>query len=210
MKTTLLTLLAGMALLLNACSTPQNTTTTSTTPYSTPTYGSTTSSIVVPAWAPTYADLTGVRYYYLPDCDVYYDAQTQQFMSMSNGAWVGSSVTPTSCSNLDLNNAFVVMLNSNVTTPWLDNSFYQTNYPANSYAPYSNIVTSHAILTDIPSGYMVVPRAFNENSNRVIFIQRPTAGSTTYTYRDVPMSSISAYMPAETHSYYYGGGYPSR
>ncbi|HEY3874095.1 MAG TPA: hypothetical protein VGM92_01340 [Candidatus Kapabacteria bacterium] len=175
-------------------------------------YGSSNYSVVYtpPSWAPANVNLSNVRYYYLPDCDAYYDASSQQFYSQDlNGSWSSNTSAPTSCSNLDLSTAYTVLLNSNASKPWLQNSFYQTNYPIHSYDVYGNIVLSHNLLSDLPANYSVTPRAFNENTNSVIFTTRDGNGN-TIALRDVPMGAISTYMPSDTRSYYYGGGYPSR
>ena len=192
----------GVMFILSACSS----TTRTYHPYGTTTYSSV---ITPPSWAPSSENLTNVRYYYLPDCGSYYDASTQQFYSQSNGAWISTSSVPPSCTGIDLSNAYTVLLNSTVSQPWLNNSFYQTNYPVHSYDQYGNIVLSNNLISDLPIGYAVAPRGFNENTNSVIFLERAPSG-TSYVLRDVPMSSIATYMPSETHIYYYGGGYRSR
>ncbi len=198
-------LVAGLGaalILLASCST---TTRTTYSPYGT----STAYTITPPSWAPTSENLTNVRYYYIPDCDAYYDASTQQYYSLSNGSWISTSSIPSSCSGTDLSNAYTVLLNSSVSQPWINNAFYQANYPPQSYDAYGNIVLTNHLIPDLNIGYSVTPRAFNENTNSVVFIERSPAGN-SYVIRDVPMTSISTYMPASTHIYYYGGGIPSR
>ncbi len=197
-----LALLCGSFLILQSCSSS-----TRSTYYP---YGTTSYSAVYtpPSWAPASGNLTNVRYYYLPDCDAYYDASNQQFYSMSNGAWISSGSVPGSCAGTDLSQDFVVMLNNTTNQPWLNNSFYQSNYPTRAYDAYGNIVVSHNLINNLPQGYAVIPRAFNENTNDVIFVERDPSGNIVL--NTVPMSNISPYMPPESRGYYYGGGYPSR
>jgi hypothetical protein len=193
--------------LLQSCS--STTHTLAYNPYATAT---TTSAVYTPpSWAPAYANITNVHYYYFPDCDAYYDAANQQFYSLNSGAWTPSASVPSNCSNLDLNTAYTVMLNNNVSQPWTNDAFYRTNYPVHSYDQYGNIIATYNLVPDLPPGYEASARAFDENTNQVIFLGRnPSAISGSYVYRAVPMSAISPYMPPETHIYYYGGGYRSR
>ncbi len=193
-------------LFLQSCSTTTRTATATYYPYGTSTYSAV---YTPPSWAPSTTGLNLVKYYYLPDCDAYYDASSQQFFSRSNGTWISSSTVPSTCSNLDLSTAYVVMLNSNTNQPWLNNAFYESNYPPQSYSAYGNIVLGHNLIAGLPAGYSVSARGFNENTNSVIFAEQEPNG-TVYALQNIPMTSISTYMPPETHVYYYGGGYPSR
>ncbi len=193
--------------IVSGCSSTMRTSGANYYPYGTSTYSAV---YTPPSWAPANENLSTIHYYFVPDCDVYYDAATQQFYSQQpNGSWSSSTSIPNSCSNVDLSTAYTVLLSSNVSQPWLNNSFYQTNYPIHSYDMYGNIVLSHNLIADLPSNYIVSPRAFNENTNSVIFITHDPNGSVV-AFRDVPMGSISTYMPSDTKIYYYGGGYPSR
>ncbi len=196
----------GAFLFLQSCSSTTRTATATYYPYGTSTYSA---IFTPPSWAPATPGLSNVKYYYLPDCDAFYDASTQQFYSQSNGTWISSSAVPTTCSGLDLSTAYVVMLNSNTSNPWLNNAFYQSNYPGQSYGVYGTIVLGHNLISGVPKGYSLSPRGFNENTNSVVFAERAPDG-TIYALQNVPMSSISTYMPPETHTYYFGGGYPTR
>jgi hypothetical protein len=193
-------------LILSSCSSTTRTATATYYPYGNSTYSAV---YTPPSWAPSGQNLSLVKYYFIPDCDAYYDASTQQFYSMINGSWVSSSSAPSACSGQDLSTTYTVLLNSNTTAPWRNNAFYQANYPVQSYMGYGNIVLSHNLISGIPSGYTLSPRGFNENTNSVIFAERAPDG-TTLALQNVPMTSISTYMPPETHIYYYGGGYPTR
>ena len=209
-KSLLLIMGVGLCLSLLSCSTPRQT--YSGTYYSTGSGAYTQTVYMPPSWAPAYADVSNVHYYFLPDCDVYYDAATQQFWSLNSGTWTSSTSVPSQCSNMDLNSAYTVLLNRNASQPWLNDVFYRTNYPVHSYDSYSTIVNANNLIPTLPVGYEAVPRGFDENLNRILFIECSSAQPGTYTYiiNDIPIQSIAQYMPLESRSYYYGGGLPSR
>jgi len=64
-----------------------------------------------PPWAPDYS---GVRYYYLPDIETYYDLANQDFVYLDDGQWLFSSTLPSVYSGYDLFSAFVIALDMNV------------------------------------------------------------------------------------------------
>lgn len=80
-----------------------------------------------PPWAPPYN--TGVRYYYLPDLEVYYDLSGQDFVYLDDGQWMFSALLPPLYANYDLYNAFVIALDYNVYQPWMHHNFYVSHYP---------------------------------------------------------------------------------
>jgi hypothetical protein len=187
----------GSAIFLSACA---------TTRYTAP--------FTAPTWAPTAAgDLSSVEYYYFPDYGLYYDAATGTYMYNSTAGWTSSKTLPSSVGNADLNNSYVVMLGPNTVDPWTNNAFYSANYPSAYYNVYPDIITGHTLISGLPADYSVVPRAFNESTNQVIFQQRMPDGTLmtgTTAYNAVPMSSISPYMPAESQNYNYGAGVKTR
>ena len=61
-----------------------------------------------PAWAPPY--IQGVRYYYLPDIETYYDLSTGEFIYLNDGQWSYSQGLPSIYSDFDLDNCFTVSL----------------------------------------------------------------------------------------------------
>ncbi len=87
-----------------------------------------------PQWAPDY--YPGVRYYYLPDIEVYYDLSLREFVYLNNGQWMYSRVLPPVYSYYDLYSGFVVVLNRNVYRPWMHHQFYISNYPRYYYHDY--------------------------------------------------------------------------
>jgi hypothetical protein len=185
----------------------------SSSPYSTTTYrnGTYSAYYTPPSWAPSISGINNVRYYYMPDCDAYFDAGTQQFTYMSNGSWITTGSTPPACASSDLNSSYVVLLDRNANNPWLNEAYYRSNYPVHSYDQYGNIVITNHLIGDLPSNYTVTARAFDENSNSIVFLESPQYnGSYGTVIREVPMGSIAVYMPPETRSYNFGAGYRSR
>ncbi len=66
------------------------------------------STTVAPAWGPS--DKTEVRYYYLPDIEIYYDLQKANFIYSNGTNWVYSDVLPMKYSSYDLYSGHKVML----------------------------------------------------------------------------------------------------
>jgi len=108
-----------------------------------------------PQWAPPYSQ--GVRYYYLPDIETYYDLSSHEFISLINGEWVYSQECPSVYSGFDLNNSFTIELNVNIYQPWMHHHYYVSHYPRYYYRDYYD----HS---NIP--YV---RGFNENSKSAIY-----------------------------------------
>lgn len=84
-----------------------------------------------PAWAPPY--YTGVRYYYLPDIEAYYDLKREIFVYYRNGQWLFSATLPGIYASFDLYNGFVVALNVRSGEPWRFHNRYVTRYPRYYY-----------------------------------------------------------------------------
>jgi hypothetical protein len=108
-----------------------------------------------PSWGPDYYN--GARYYYLPDIESYYDLSTHDFAYLDNGQWTYSQSIPPMYSDFDLNNCYVVVLNTNVFQPWLHHQYYVSHYPRYYYVDYYD----HS---NIP--YV---RGFNENVQSAIY-----------------------------------------
>jgi hypothetical protein len=188
---------------------------------------------VPPPWAPPYDNVSSVRYYYLPDYDCYYDVwDGAWWYNGPGGAWISSVNPPPQCAGVDLNGSFVVLIDKNIDRPWLNHAYYRDNYPAHGYNQYTDIVVHNRIVTNTAPGHELVPRAFNENTNRVTFMQRPvlphlpppppppngvvlpehppmpaTQAHYHQVVHEVPMSKISPNMPKESQSHNYGAGY---
>jgi hypothetical protein len=108
-----------------------------------------------PPWAPAYNP--GVRYYYIPDIETYYDLSDQGFVFLDNGQWLFSNTLPPIYSGYDLYNGYVIALNQSVYQPWMHHQFYVSNYPRFYYRSlYSN--------TEIQN-----IRGFNENERKPVY-----------------------------------------
>jgi hypothetical protein len=108
-----------------------------------------------PEWAPDY--YSGVRYYYLPDLEVYYDLTMREFIYLNNGRWLYSRVLPPMYSYYDLNSGYVIVLNTNIYRPWMHHQYYVSHYPRYYYRDYYD-----------RSNFAYV-RGFNENVRSAIF-----------------------------------------
>jgi uncharacterized membrane protein YgcG len=173
---------------------------------------------VPPSWAPPYDNESSIRYYYLPDYDMYYDVWDGDFWYAGpDGAWISSEGPPPQYAGVDFGGAFIVLIDRHISRPWTNYSYYRNNYPEHGYDNYTDIVVRNRIVTNTEPGHRLVPRAFNENSNRVTFMQRrvqqaPDAnnhGPANYhrVVHEVPIKSIAPSMPATSRNFNYGRGY---
>jgi hypothetical protein len=80
-----------------------------------------------PAWGPAGHD--GVRYYYLPDVEAYYDVQTSMFLYYCNNRWVRRSHLPNRYRNYDLYHGYKVVMNDyHGNEPYADFHDYRAKY----------------------------------------------------------------------------------
>lgn len=108
-----------------------------------------------PAWAPDY--YLGTRYYYFPDIETYYDLATRNFVYLNNGRWLFVPTLPPIYSTFNLHNAFIVIVNRSVYTPWMHHHYYNSHYPRYYYIDYYDF-------SNIP--YV---RGYNENGRRAVY-----------------------------------------
>ncbi|BBD45044.1 Hypothetical protein (Precursor) [Petrimonas sp. IBARAKI] len=108
-----------------------------------------------PAWAPDY--YFGTRYYYFPDIETYYDLGTRNFVYLNNGRWLFVPTLPPIYAAFNLNNAFIVIVNRSVYTPWMHHHYYNSHYPRYYYIDYYDF-------SNIP--YV---RGYNENGRRAVY-----------------------------------------
>lgn len=119
-----------------------------------------------PPWAPQYANINNVRHYYLPDYNMYYDAWTRTYWYQDNGMWIQSNYLPPAYAGSNLNNAYVVFVDRDVSRPWMNHQYYVDNYSHHSHDRNRYIVESH------DNGRYVKPnqddgrRANNPDNNR--------------------------------------------
>ena len=116
---------------------------------------STEVSYTNPSWAPPYYQ--GVRYYYLPDIETYYDLSTGEFVYLNDGQWSYSQDLPSIYSGYDLDNCFTVALDYNVYQPWMHHQYYVSHYPRYYYRDYYD----HSNIPNV--------RGFNENNKSAIY-----------------------------------------
>lgn len=108
-----------------------------------------------PHWGPSYYE--GTRYYYLPDIECYYDIYNREFIFLNYAQWIYSPYIPSIYQDFDLNNSFIVIVNSNIYQPWMHHQYYVSHFPRYYYRDYYD----HS---NIP--YV---RGFNENSRSAIY-----------------------------------------
>jgi hypothetical protein len=108
-----------------------------------------------PEWAPDY--YPGVRYYYIPDIETYYDLSSHDFVYLDNGQWFFSNSLPSMYNNYDLYNGYEIALNTDVYQPWMHHHFYLSNYPRYYY---NNVYHN--------SGSVSI-RGFNENDRKPFY-----------------------------------------
>ena len=187
---------------------------------------------VPPYWAPPYDNVSTIRYYYLPDCDIYYDVWDHEFWYFDGAVWIESLDEPAICVDIPLSSAYIVLIDRHVERPWLRHEFYVRNYPRHGYDRYRDIVVKNRIITNLRPNHELVPRAYNENTGRVTFMQHPNAPAVAghtepnrsgtiagsaptqpapsqqwhHQVHEVPMMSIAPSMPQESRKLNYGGG----
>lgn len=122
---------------------------------STPSYMAFDVQYTNPSWAPPYYE--GVRYYYLPDIEVYYDLSQEEFVYLDNGQWFFSPVLPTFYADYDLFTGFVIILDIHVYHPWLHHQDYVSHYPRYYY---------HSVYRNAD---MSAIRGFSENEKKPVY-----------------------------------------
>ncbi len=100
-----------------------------------------------PPWGP--AEGVGVRYYYIPDIQAYYDVSSSRYIYMSGGRWVHSANLPRAHRDYDLYGGHKVMLKD-----------YHGERPYDNYKDHQR---------DYPKGY-------NHGQEQKTFGQRPDKG----------------------------------
>ena len=157
---------------------------------------------------------------------MYYDVAAREYWCPENGIWISSLALPPRYRDLDLDHSYVVMLNKHASKPWLDHTYYSQNYPAHAHERYGEIVEQNHLITNIPPEHVVTPRAYNENNDRVTFVEHPRVQvpqppaprpveprrsvAQNPVVHEVPMRTISPAMPTESRRYNYGSGYHGR
>jgi len=82
---------------------------------------------VQPQWAPV--GYEGIRYYYLPDVESYYDVDNSMFIYYEGNSWVHRSYLPSRYRNYDLYGGYKVgMRNYRGNTPYYNHREYRDRY----------------------------------------------------------------------------------
>ena len=80
-----------------------------------------------PKWGP--AGYSGVKYYYLPDVEAYYDVPSSNFIYLERGKWVHHKNLPSRYRNYDLYSGYkVVMTDYHGKTPYYQHNDFKKKY----------------------------------------------------------------------------------
>lgn len=112
-----------------------------------------------PDWVPAYEP--GVRYYYIPDIETYYDLTSRSFVYLDRGRWVSSYDLPMMYRNYDLYNGYAIALDRRVHEPWRYHQNYVSSYPRYYY---------RSMYPDQNRGTI---RGYNENARRPVYSDSP-------------------------------------
>ncbi|HMR19631.1 MAG TPA: hypothetical protein PKA53_10065 [Sphingobacterium sp.] len=77
-----------------------------------------------PLWGPSGYDY--VRYYYMPEYDMYYDVQLSRYAYWNYDRWVLSPVLPARYAHVNLYRTHKVVLNT--SSPWLQHNYHRNRY----------------------------------------------------------------------------------
>ena len=143
-----------------------------------------------PPWAPAY--YPGVRYYYIPDLEMYYDLSNQDFVYLDDGQWMFSYGLPSIYAGYDLYNAFVVALDAGVYQPWMHHQFYVSHYPRYYYRSVYN----HDENANI--------RGFNENERKPISLTQGDKERMNAARNNFNTERKSGFSRPPQVSHYYG------
>jgi hypothetical protein len=81
-----------------------------------------------PPWGPSEA--SGIRFYYIPDIQMYYDVNSGEYAYYSGGAWVHTTVLPARYKSYDFYKAYKVPLRDyHGDRPWENHTAYHKSYP---------------------------------------------------------------------------------
>ncbi len=86
-----------------------------------------------PAWGPV--GYTDIRYYYLPDIEMYYDINTAMFIYFSNGGWVRTAYLPRRYRHYDLYGAYKVCLHDYGPNPYIYYKSHKIKYYRGYHGP---------------------------------------------------------------------------
>ncbi len=94
-----------------------------------------------PPWAPAHGKRAKVRYYYIPDLEVYYDLVTGRFAYWGGSGWLFSVSLPARYSSFNLYKGNIVVMDFTGTNPWHNHKSYKVKYPKGyKHAPAPHVV----------------------------------------------------------------------
>ncbi len=113
-----------------------------------------------PGWGPVGYDYA--QFYYLPDLDMYYDVQVNQFVYFDRGRWIYTRNIPGRYRNYDLYSGYKVVINE--PRPFIRHDYYRTHYRG-----YRNSRNRQVVIVNSRD-----PRytRYNHRDDRVVIIKR--------------------------------------
>ena len=90
-----------------------------------------------PPWAPAHGKRAKVRYYYIPEIEVYYDLVLGEFVWWNGFTWSFSMTLPAPYATFNLYTSHRVVLDYYGNYPWYNHTFYRVKYPSHK-VKYSN------------------------------------------------------------------------
>lgn len=132
-------------------------------------------NVNLPSWAPYYDNANLVRYYYFPDIECYYDVMNREFIYMEDGEWMFGRSLPPVYRWFDLDNCFIVALNSRVYEPWRHFNYYVSHYPRYYY---------RTVYRDRYRDRNRPLRGFNENERDVVYNRRSDRENNSFERRN--------------------------
>ncbi len=127
-----------------------------------------------PPWAPPYDNVSQIQYYYFPDYECYYDVWSGYFwVPNESGRWVYVTSLPPRYGLVDLDRSFIILLDREAHEPWEHHRHYRDQYPPHVHEHYGDVVRERRLVNDLQPGDELYERSFNENTDRVTFMQHP-------------------------------------
>ncbi|WP_428663279.1 hypothetical protein [Runella sp.] len=153
--------------------------------------GTTYQSYTPPAWAPQGAAMAGVQYYYLPDYGMYYDLSSQMYWYNNGGIWASSAYLPSMYAGINLNTAYIVLLQQGLRNPWYNNAYYVRHYPNRCYIDSRGIASPNRVIN---ASSFSTARTFSQGRTR------PSYQSSSPRTSSVPQARPSYSAPSRGFS----------
>jgi len=81
-----------------------------------------------PPWGP--AEASGIRFYYMPDIQMYFDVNSGEYVYFSGGTWVHTTTLPARYRHYDFYKEYKVPLRDyHGEHPWENHGAYHKSYP---------------------------------------------------------------------------------